>query len=248
MSEGASKRDAGGRGRLVALSLGAVSLAVVVWGAWNGWHTFRVRVHEQRIRHGVNPQGNLDAIALITHPAAVRALERYALDPPPGLRRDQALRRLCENFPDSRFPRGTREWESITERSYVGFWAHELDPDRRSAAGSARDLRGWLEAYPAHPGRDDAHLRLAVQLMEETPVEALRLLHDGFHEGPRCPTSGTGARRTSPAHGSRSATGMDDSGPASGAKASVARMIRSSAVPFARGRRKTADRESVGRS
>ncbi|MCZ6793381.1 MAG: hypothetical protein O7J95_07190, partial [Planctomycetota bacterium] len=143
---------------------------------------FRVRVHEQRIRHGVNPQGNLDAIALITHPAAVRALERHALDPPPGLRRDQALQRLCENFPDSRFPRGMREWESITERSYVGFWPHEIYPDRRPAARSARDLRDWLAAYPAHPGRDNAHLRLAVQVMEESPVEALRLLHDGFHE------------------------------------------------------------------
>lgn len=169
------------RGALVAvLSVGA--LAVTVSTVWVARIPFKVRFYEQRILEGRNPQGNLNAIAMIDSPAAVACLEKYVLDPLPSLQVDQPLRLLCRHHPESRFARGVREWESILGRPYFGGFAfYHLERREPLSPEKARKLRDWLDAYPIHPARDDAFLLLAFSIQESSPIEALQLLHEGFH-------------------------------------------------------------------
>ena len=171
------------RGRRLALACGFISLVIVAWIGRESWYHLRVWRHERRIQQDSNPQGHLDAIAAIDHPAAVRVLERYALKPLPSLRRNQAVRLLNACFPESRIPRGIAEWKDIVGRGYFGpsgWWRH--DEDRTPSADTTRGLQGWLERHRVHPGRDDACLVVAQHYAKTSPQDSLRWLVQGFGE------------------------------------------------------------------
>lgn len=167
----------------------ASSLVVLAVTATVSWPHARVWVYEQRIRRGVNPQGNLAAIAELHSSAAAALLERWVSSPPPGLGQAQPLQLLLEHYPESSFAGGIKEYEAITRRSYLhSFYWSSLDYDDRYwlttevAPNAVPELRSWLARFPGHPGCDDASLRLAILLCEDDPISALRHLHQGFHE------------------------------------------------------------------
>jgi len=116
------------------------------------------------------------------HAAAEAVLEKYAAHPLHPDQEKEALDLLRRFYPTSWYMRGVREYEAICQRTYFGgFWSYEMDTCAASLPPEAvPKLRDWLQRYPYHPGRDDAFLRLGVELEPTRPLEALKALYDGF--------------------------------------------------------------------
>lgn len=171
---------------VLMLFIGALAAAVVT-GVLGREHA-KAWMYARRIEAGINPQGNLDAIARLPSAAAVPMLEHYARRPHRDFRRNQALALLRILHPESRLARGMKEYSAASGKGdgYLwgfGFGSYEYeDRGRVRATTSVPKLRAWLEQFPRHSGRDDACLRLAMSLCDTEPVEALRTLHRGFRE------------------------------------------------------------------
>jgi hypothetical protein len=169
----------GRRGRAVALVLLAAIIGMGVWARVALWDHLKAAVYDRRIRSGVNPEGNIEALARLAPAAAVPVLERHARDFPwSGI----AGRTLYRSFPESSVARGIREYEGLVGHGYFDglFPSHLRYAD--FLPYEARDgLRSWLSRHRGHPGEDDACLRLAAELERDEPIEALRLLFRGFH-------------------------------------------------------------------
>src|SRR5262245_30606211 len=160
--------------RLAPRWLLATMLSVLVTSlGLAGWLVYpyaKVSIYDYQIRHHLRAVIDLGRLR---HVAGEAALEAYAtaIDPEDRWATD-ATWALCTYYPDSRITRGVREYKEIVHRPVIG---------NPKPAIEAAALRTWIKRYEPHPSTDDAYLVLARETEQLDPIEALRILHLGFH-------------------------------------------------------------------
>ncbi len=87
---------------------------------------------------------------------------------------------MAQNYPQSKFIQGCREYGDLTGHSYFGGEPRNqalLDRNaKKTAADRVRDWQQWLSRYPNHPGADDATFLLAHSLQDQGDIMgAMRL-------------------------------------------------------------------------
>jgi hypothetical protein len=168
------------RGRVVALALLVAIIGIGVWARAALWDHFKAAVYDRRIRAGVNPEGNLEALARLSPAVAVGSLERHVRASMGWSERAEKI--LYWSFPESTVAGAMREYEGIVGYKYFNWYSSSHLRYADFLPHDARDgLRSWLARHRDHPGRDDVCLRLAAELERDEPIEALRLLIQGFH-------------------------------------------------------------------